>query len=44
MKFEGLDKDGTLISKKCWNPKGESISRDSLVISESEKLRMVKDQ
>ena len=26
MKFEGLYKDGTLISKKCWNFKGESIS------------------
>ena len=44
MKFEGLYKDGTLISKKCWNSKGESISCDSLVISESEKLRMFKDQ
>ena len=44
MKFEGLYKDGTLISKKCWNSKGESISCDSLVISESEKLRMSKDQ
>ena len=44
MKFEGLYKDGTLISKKCWNPKGESISCNSLVISESEKLRMFKDQ
>ena len=44
MKFEGLYKDGILISKKCWNSKGESISCDSLVISESEKLRMLKDQ
>ena len=43
MKFEGLYKDGTLISKKCWNTKGESISCDSLVISGSEKLRMSKD-
>ena len=44
MKFEGLYKSGTLISKKCWNSKGESISCDSLVISRSEKLRMFKDQ
>ena len=44
MKFEGLYKDGTLISKKCWNSKGESISCNSLVISGSEKLRMFKDQ
>ena len=44
MKFEGLYKDGTLISKKCWNSKGESISCDSLVISASEKLRMFKNQ
>ena len=44
MKFEGLYKNGTLISKKCWNSKGESISCDSLVISGSEKLRMFKDQ
>ena len=44
MKFEGLYKDWALISKKCWNSKGESISCDSLVISESEKLRMFKDQ
>ena len=44
MKFEGLYKNGTLISKKCWNSKGESISCDFLVISESEKLRMFKDQ
>ena len=44
MKFEGLYKDGALISKKCWNSKGESISCDSLVISGSEKLRMFKDQ
>ena len=44
MKFEGLYKDGILISKKCWNSKGESISCDSLVISGSEKLRMFKDQ
>ena len=44
MKFEGLYKDWALISKKCWNSKGESISCDSLVISGSEKLRMFKDQ
>ncbi len=44
MKFEGLYKDGTLISEKCWNSNGESISCDSLVISEYERLRMFKDQ
>ena len=44
MKFEGLYKDGTLISKKCWNSKGESISCDLLVISESERYRMLKDK
>ena len=44
MKFEGLYEDGTLISKKCWNSNGESISCDTLIISESEKLRMFKDQ
>ena len=43
MKFEGLYKDGTLISKKCWNFKEESISYDSLVISEFKKLRMFKN-
>ena len=44
IKFEGLYKDETLILKKCWNSKGESISCDSLVISGSKKLRMFKDQ
>jgi len=44
MKFEGLYKDGTLVSKKCWNSKGESISCDLLVISESERYRMLKDK
>tara|TARA_A100000164_G_C21438049_1_gene554164 strand:- start:66 stop:335 length:270 start_codon:yes stop_codon:yes gene_type:complete len=44
IKFEGLYKDRTLISKICWNSKGESISCDSLVISGSEKLRMFEDQ
>ena len=44
MKFEGLYKDGTLVSKKCWNFKGESISCDLLVISESERYRMLKDK
>ena len=43
MKFEGMYKDGTLISKKCWNSKGESISCDSLVILGSEKFRMFKN-
>ena len=43
MKVEGLYKNGTLISKKCWNFRGESISCDSLVISEFEKLRMFKN-
>ena len=42
IKSEGLYKDGILISKKCWNSKGESISCDSLVILGSEKLRMFK--
>ena len=44
MKFGGLYKDGNLISQKYWNSKGESISCDSLVILESKKLRMLKDQ
>ena len=44
MKFEGLYKDGTLISKKCWNSKGESISCDLLEILKFEKLRICKDQ
>ena len=43
MKFEGLYKDGILISKKCWNSKGESISCDSLVISVIKKPRMFKN-
>ena len=43
MKFEGLYKNGTLISIKCWNFRGESISCDSLVILEFEKLRMFKN-
>ena len=43
IKFEGLYKDGTLILKICWNFKGESISCDSLVILESEELRMFKN-
>ena len=43
MKFAGLYKNGTLISKKCWNFRGESISCDSLVILEFEKLRMFKN-
>ena len=43
IKFEGLYIDGPLISKKCWNFKGESISCDSLLIPESEKLRMFKN-
>jgi len=44
MKFEGLYKDGTLISKKCWNSKGESISCDRLEILKFEKPRICKDQ
>ena len=40
MKLKGFYKDRTLILKKCWNFKGGSISCDSLVISESENLRM----
>ena len=44
IKFEGLYKDGNLISEKCWNSKGESISCDLLEISESEKLKIFKDQ
>ena len=44
MKFESLYIDGTLISKKCWNSKGESIPWDSLVTSGFEKLRIFKDQ
>ena len=44
MKFEGLFKNGNLISKTCWNSKGESIPCDSLEISETEKFRMFKEQ
>ena len=43
MEFEGLYKEGTLNSKKCWNSKGKSIFSDSLVILRSKKLRMFKD-
>ena len=44
IKFEGMYKDGVLISKKCWNSDGENISCNSLEISESEKYRMFKNQ
>ena len=43
LEFEGLYKEGTLNSKKCWNSKGKSIFSDSLVILSIKKLRMFKD-
>ena len=44
IKIKGLYKDGTLILKKCWNFKRESITRGFLVILGFEKLRILKDQ
>ena len=43
MEFEGLYKEETLNSKKCWNSKGKSILSDCLVILRSKKLRIFKD-
>ena len=44
MKFEGLYKDGTLISKKCWDTNSESIGSDMLEMTESERYRTFKEK
>ena len=44
MKFEGLYKDGTLVSKKCWDKNGESISCDLLEMPDSERYRIFKEK
>ena len=44
MKFEGLYKDGTLVSKKCWDTNGESIGCDLLDMTESERYRTFKEK
>ena len=42
IKFEGLYKDGTLVSKKCWDKNGKSIGCDLLEMSDSERYRILK--
>ena len=44
MKFEGLYKDGTLVSKKCWNSYGEVINCDLLEITKSDEEIIFKDE
>ena len=44
MQFEGLYKDGTLVSKKCWDKNGESISCDLLEMPDSERYRIFKEK
>ena len=44
MKFEGLYKDGTLVSKKCWNSDGEVINCDLLEITKSDEEIIFKDE
>ena len=44
MKFEGLYKDGTLISKKCWNIDGVVIGCDLLEMTDSERYRIFKEK
>lgn len=43
MKFEGLYKDGTLVSKKCWDFHGQSIKCTLLEIPEVDMAKMFKD-
>ena len=43
IKFEGLYKDGTLVSKKCWDKNGKSIGCDLLEMSDSERYRILKE-
>tara|TARA_Y100000768_G_C23758044_1_gene577212 strand:+ start:477 stop:770 length:294 start_codon:yes stop_codon:yes gene_type:complete len=44
MKYEGLYKDGKLVSKKCWNYDGEVINCDLLEITKSEEEIIFKDE
>ena len=44
MKFEGLYKDGTLVSKKCWDTNGKSIGCDLLEMSDSERYKTFKEK
>ena len=44
MKFEGLYKDGKLVSKKCWNSDGIVINCDLLDITKEDKKRIFKDE
>ena len=44
IKFEGLYKDGTLVSKKCRDKNGKSIGCDLLEISDSERYRIFKER
>jgi len=44
MKFAGLYKDGTLVSKKCWDTNGESIGCDLFDMTESERYRTFKEK
>ena len=43
MKFEGLYKDGTLVSKKCWDSHGQSMQCTLLEIPEVDMVKMFKD-
>ena len=41
--FEGIYKEGTLISKKCWTSKSETINCNLLKMTKSEEERMFKE-
>jgi antitoxin component YwqK of YwqJK toxin-antitoxin module len=44
MKFEGIYKKGTLVSKKCWDPNGESIVCDLIEMTDLERYRIFKEK
>tara|TARA_A100000164_G_scaffold13070_1_gene10906 strand:+ start:10 stop:369 length:360 start_codon:yes stop_codon:yes gene_type:complete len=44
LKFEGLYKDGILVSKKCWDIYGDVIGCDLLEMTDSERYRTFKEK
>tara|TARA_X000001036_G_scaffold108074_1_gene101241 strand:+ start:971 stop:1252 length:282 start_codon:yes stop_codon:yes gene_type:complete len=44
IKFEGIYKDGSLVSKKCWDLEENNIDCDLLDISEAERYRIFKER
>jgi len=44
MKFEGIYKHGFLVSKKCWNSRGEAIDCKMMKLDEKERQRIFKEK